>query len=32
MLDRIKPPQPGPARHYRDWQQAFAAALESLGL
>jgi processive 1,2-diacylglycerol beta-glucosyltransferase len=32
MLDRIKPPQPGPARHHRDWQQAFAAALESLGL
>jgi UDP-N-acetylglucosamine:LPS N-acetylglucosamine transferase len=32
MLDRIKPPPVGPARHYRDWQQAFAAVLESLGL
>src|SRR6266487_1494420 len=31
-LDQVKPPPPGPARHLTDWQRAFAAALEKIGL
>jgi UDP-N-acetylglucosamine:LPS N-acetylglucosamine transferase len=31
-LDQVKPPPPGPARQLADWTQAFAAALEKIGL
>jgi len=31
-LEQVKPPPPGPARQLSGWQQAFAAALEKLGL
>lgn len=31
-LDGAKPPQPGPTRPASDWEDAFSAALESLGL
>ncbi|MEP7026161.1 MAG: glycosyltransferase, partial [Actinomycetota bacterium] len=32
MLDRVKPPPAVPARQLGDWQQAFSAVLENLGL
>ena len=31
-LDQVKPPAAGPARQLADWQRAFAAALEQIGL
>ena len=31
-LEQVKPPSPGPARGLAGWQQAFAAALEKIGL
>ena len=31
-LDQVKPPADGPARQLADWQRAFSAALEKIGL